>query len=197
MQRIHFTVRSYSLHTAMTAFLAVISLMPIQSMAQGLNLDFEEKSSLTTLTNQDWVILKETATNALENSPDGSIHRWGNEQSGHSGVVTILSTDENSTLPCRDAKFFNTAKSTSSSTTVTVCKQDDGTWSAKGPSNTISNKASTNTFSQSDTSTEMKRKTLGQTSDYCRQLFQDIERLKGRPLQRSAAMERHKAECQR
>lgn len=192
-------MRSHSLHAAITTIITVLLLTPLQSFALDLNLDFKEKSSLSALTDKDWEILKETAMEALDNSPDGSSHIWKNEQSGHSGVMTILSTDQNSTIPCRNAKFFNTTEGTSSNTTVKVCKQNDGIWKANGPlTTTTSEHATTNTFgNNSSTSTEITKKTLGQTSDYCVQLSQDIERLKGKPLQRSAAMERHKAECQR
>ena len=176
----------------------MMSLSPLQAGGLNLSLDYKEESALTALTDKDWEILKETAMEALDNSPDGSTHIWKNEQSGHSGVVTILSTDHNSAIPCRNAKFFNTTEGTSSNTTVKVCKQNDGIWSAHGPlTTTTSEHTTTNTFGNSGTSTEITRKTLGKTSDSCVQLSQDIERLKGKPLQRSAAMERHKAECQR
>ena len=181
----------------MAAFITVLSLTSLQVSALNLDLNFTEESSLTALTDKDWEILKETAMKALDNSPDGSSHIWKNEQSGNTGVMTILSTDHNSAIPCRDAEFFNTAGGISSSTTVKVCKQDDDTWKATGPLTTTSESDITNSFGQSETSTEITRKTLGQTSDYCVQLFQNIEKLKGQPVRRSAARDLYEAECQR
>ena len=190
-------MRSYSLHTAIAVFITVLSLTPLQASALDLDLTFNEESSLTALTDRDWEILKETAMEALDNSPDGSTHIWKNEQSGNKGLMTILSTDHNSPIPCRNAEFFNTAGGISSSTTVKVCKQDDGTWKAEGSLTTTSKSDITNTFGETGTSTEITRKTLGQTSDYCVQLFQNIENLKGRPVRRSAARDLYEAECQR
>jgi surface antigen len=181
----------------MAAFIIVLSLTPLQVIALNLSLDFKEESALTALTDKDWEILKATAMEALDNSPDGSTHIWKNEHSGNAGVMTIISTDHNSVTPCRDAEFFNTAGGISSSTTVKVCKQDDGSWSSKGPLTTTSKSDLTSTFGETNTSTEITRKTLGQTSDYCVQLFQDIERLKGQPIRRSAARDLHESECQR
>ena len=181
----------------MAAFITVLLLTSLQASDLDLDLTFNEESSLTALTDKDWEILKETAMKALDDSPDGSTHIWKNEQSGNKGLMTILSTDHNSPIPCRNAEFFNTAGGISSSTTVKVCKQEDGSWKATGPLTTTSKSDITSTFGETGTSTEISRKTLGQTSDYCVQLFQDIEHLKGQPIRRSAARDLHQAECQR
>jgi len=178
--------------------------MSIQANALGLNLNLEDSSALTRLTEADWTLLKSTAKDALNNSADGSSHVWKNPETSNAGVITILSTEETDNSYCRNTRFINTTGDLTSTTFVNLCKEEDK-WAEASPRSTttaIKNDFPSTSSSEilNDTpaaSTEITKKTLGETSEYCRKLFQNIENLKGKPARRSAAIDLHKAECLR
>ncbi|NQZ52632.1 MAG: hypothetical protein HRT93_00120 [Piscirickettsiaceae bacterium] len=196
-------MHSTLLKTATAAFLSCIVLMSTQVIALDLNLNLEDKSALTRLTDTDWTLLKSTAKNALDNSDDGSSHVWKNPETSNAGVITILSTDESNGIFCRKARFINTAGELTSTTFVDLCKQE-GIWtevslrSTTTSSQLPANDSSSEMFDDASVrSTDITNKTLGQTSEYCLELFRNIEDLKGKPARRSVAIDLHKAECLR
>ncbi len=197
-------VYSTLLKTVTTAILTCTILVSTQVLALDLNLNLEDNSALTRLTDTDWTLLKSTAKDALNNSEDGSSHVWKNHETSNAGVITILSTEETDNSYCRNTRFINTARDLTSTTFVNLCKQEDK-WAEASPRSTTTATqndlpSSSSSVMLNDTpavSTEITNKTLGQTSEYCRELFQNIESLKGKPARRSAAIELHKAECLR
>ena len=186
-------------------------LLPFSIYALDLNLDLDlsltEQSALTELSDSDWIMLKAKARDVLKNKPDGENHIWRNGATGHSGVIMVLSTDAKNEQLCRNTQFINTANNITSTTIVNLCAQPDGTWSEESQRYTTTGVTSEMSGSprQSDmfidesnkSSTEITKKTLSQTSDFCRKLAQDMEALKGKPIRRNAAVEQHKAECRR
>ena len=188
-------------HIIKTTMLSLTVLISTQVNAMELNLNLVDKSALTMLTDSDWDLLRATAKEALNNAPDGSSHIWKNNDTSNAGVITILSTNENNGNFCRNTRFINTAADLTSTTLVNLCKQEDK-WVEESLRSTTTTENSSPSSSPSvmlndtlDTSTEITTKTLGQTSEYCRELFQNIEDLKGKPARRSVAIDLHKAEC--
>jgi len=195
-------VYSSLLKTTIATLLTCTVLVSTPVIALELNLNLEDNSALSRLTDTDWALLKSTAKDALNNSEDGNSHVWKNPETSNAGVITILSTDESNGIFCRNTRFINTAKDLTSTTFVNLCKQE-GTWEEVSPrSTTTSSKLSSESSSSSEMfdktsgkSTGITNKTLGQTSEYCRELFQNIEALKGKPARRSVAIDLHEAEC--
>jgi len=182
-------------------------LSTLNVSALDLDLSLSEDTALTSLSDSDWIVLKKEARTALKNSFDGENHVWENTETGNSGVIKILSTETKNDVLCRNTQFINTANYLTSITTVLLCQKDDGTWSEESPRVTTTNTQSPAVPSSSSsdifnaegdsTSTEVTKKTLSQTSDFCRELAKEIEALKGKPIRRNAAVEQHKAECRR
>ncbi|OUR63812.1 hypothetical protein A9Q79_08615 [Methylophaga sp. 42_25_T18] len=189
------------------AFIAVMTFISSNVAALDLNLSLTEESALTSLTDSDWVILKTKARSVLKTSFDGENHVWENAETGNSGVIKVLSTETKNDTLCRNTQFINTANYLTSITTVMLCQTDDGKWSEESRRiTTTDSQTSTDTtginsdmFNDVDdsASTEVTQKTLSQTSEFCRNLAQQIEALKGKPIRRNAAVEQHKAECRR
>jgi len=192
------------LKTAIASLLAVSAFALTPAHALDLNLNLEDNSALTILSDTDWDMLRTTAKEALNNSPDGSSHVWKNIDTSNAGVITILSTDDKNGRFCRNTRFINTAGELTSTTFVNLCKLED-TWTEASPRSTttttkevLPNPSSSLMVNDTPTvSTEITTRSLGQTSEYCRELFQNIENLKGKPVRRSAAIDLHKAECLR
>ncbi|NQY25673.1 MAG: hypothetical protein HRT92_00685 [Piscirickettsiaceae bacterium] len=191
------------LHIIKTTVFSISILLSTQANAIELNLNLIDNSALTMLTDSDWDLLRATAKEALNNSPDGNSHVWKNNDTSNAGVITILSTDESNGNVCRNTRFINTAGNLTSTTLVNLCKEEDK-WVEESLRSTTTTENSLSSSSPSvmlndtlDASTEITTKTLGKTSEYCRELFQNIEDLKGKPARRSVAIDLHKAECLR
>jgi surface antigen len=168
-----------------------------------LNLNLEDKSALTRLTESDWKLLKETAKEALDKSSDGSSHVWKNKETSNAGVITILTTDKSDNHYCRNTRFINTAGELTSTTFVNLCNQQ-GKWAEESERSTSTasvlstpNPSSSIMFNEPNASSDIKVKSLSKTSAKCKQLSAEVQRLEGNPLRRSVAMELYQAECQR
>ncbi|NOQ94124.1 MAG: hypothetical protein GQ547_05745 [Methylophaga sp.] len=192
------------LKATITSLLVASAFALIPAHALDLNLNLEDNSALTILSDSDWDTLRATAKEALNNSPDGSSHVWKNNDTSNAGVITILSTDNVGGEFCRNTRFINTAGELTSTTFVNLCKQEDKWIETNLRSTTTAKKEALPHSSPSvmlndapTISTEITTKTLSQTSEYCRELFQNIEKLKGKPARRSTAIDLHKAECLR
>lgn len=202
-------MKTYIQKLTVFIFIASSSMTSFNVNAHSLDLDLNlnEQSALTSMTDSDWLILKSKARDVLKNSFDGDNHVWQNKQTGNSGVIKVLSTSTDHGSLCRNTQFKNTVNNLTSTTTVNLCKEEDGKWAEASPRVTTTDNAAVidSSANKSDMFSAMEdlpssgitQKTLTQTSEFCRNLAQDIERLKGKPIRRNAAVQQHKAECQR
>ena len=198
-------MRSYTFKTTIVALITLSSFTSIQSNAAELDLSFISESALTRFSDSDWERLRTTAVEALDNSPDGSNHFWRNIETGRSGTITIISTSEQKDTLCRKAKFVNTAEEITSSTAAILCKKDDE-WQVEERRDTTTSDntplvAPSNPSAMYEapmgTSSDITQKSLGETSEYCRDLSKKIEDLKGNPQRRSVARDLYRTECQK
>ena len=191
------------LYIACAAFITPILMLlstPVKSLE--LDLSLPTKSALNTFTDSDWALLKTSAKTALNYHPDGNTLQWLNNETGHSGKVTPLSTSTANDRVCRNTEFVNIAGDNSSITRVNLCNQG-GKWFEEGARKTTNVElgeasAHSESFMHNGTQAEepvISRKVLSQTSERCVTLAQNIEKLRGKPMRHSAAIELHKAEC--
>lgn len=200
-------MKANSLKLSIPALLTSLMLSPFNVSALDLDLSLNQDTALTSLTDGDWAILKAKARTVLKTSFDGENDVWKNPETGNSGVIKVLSTETKNDTLCRNTQFINTANYLTSITTVLLCQTEDGKWSEEShrvtttdtQSSTDNSGIKSDMFNAEDNSasTEVTHKTLSQTSEFCRELAQKIEDLKGKPIRRNAAIEQHKAECRR
>ncbi len=112
--------------TAIT--LSFITLTLVSSPALSGSWNWLENSPAEAFTDSDWAMLKQTARATLEHGEDGNTATWVNQDTGHSGSITPLSTFDNNGMLCRKAKFFNSADKMTGSSIFRLCKQEDGKW---------------------------------------------------------------------
>ncbi len=184
----------------LTTGLIMLSSLPVKAM--DLNLNMPEESALTLFSDSDWDTMKAHARKVLNEDADGDTQEWLNSETGHSGNITALSTNTINGMLCRNTQFINIAENTSSTTLVNLCKQDNK-WFEESMRKTTTVKL--NNATEQPQSIVHKaslpqgavtsKKVISRTSERCRQLFQNIENLKGKPQRRSAAIDLHKAEC--
>lgn len=188
-------MNSTLLKIASRTLLSCTVFLSAQVSALDINLNLEDQSALTMLSDSDWSLLKSTAKDALNNGANGSSHVWKNSETSNAGVITILSTESKNDSVCRNTRLISTAGELTSTTTVNLC-QHEGTWTEDSSrlTSTTTNSDSPSTR-LNNTSTEINNKVLGETSQYCQKSLQNIEDLKGSPIRRSAAIDLHQKEC--
>jgi len=79
-------VYSSLLKTTIATLLTCTVLVSTPVIALELNLNLEDNSALSRLTDTDWALLKSTAKDALNNSEDGNSHVWKNPETSNAGV---------------------------------------------------------------------------------------------------------------
>jgi surface antigen len=91
------------------------------------NLGFLKGAAVEQFNDADWKMLDHAVDDALNNQPDGKGVTWKNEETGHWGTVTPLTTMQKHGLKCRKVRFENTAGKRTGQATFTYCDKD-GVW---------------------------------------------------------------------
>lgn len=109
--------------------LFVASLVLVFSLpVSAINWVFLQFSPASSLTSQDWDILRQAIQNAMTRRADGDIEGWSNPASGAYGTVQPLDTTEREGTTCRRAVIYNNAGGSGGTSRFTFCKQSDGNW---------------------------------------------------------------------
>ena len=86
-------------------------------------------SAAADFSDADWEILKATAREALNTSPDGEQVNWNNEASGNKGAMKAIMTFSYGDQRCRRMAFLNVSyKGQRSVVNYNLCLQPDLTW---------------------------------------------------------------------
>lgn len=81
------------------------------------------------LDKRDQEAMQQTTQKSLETSPTGTVSKWSNPDSGHSGTVTPQTTFTNKDgLKCREYQQTVTADGKTETAYGTACQQTDGSW---------------------------------------------------------------------
>lgn len=111
----------------LTAILAaLIATAPL--LAQASNMRFLEFSPSAFFTEEDWEMVRNAATDLLDNHADGESVAWKNEANGHNGKLTVLDTYSEFGTTCRRLKVFSDAIEVSATRVVNMCKNKKGEW---------------------------------------------------------------------
>lgn len=100
-------------------------------LAPGLfaqNIGFLRKGPVAYLSDAEIQMLKDSIKEALENPVDGETVQWSNAESGHSGNITTLDTDEDYDTICRTVRIHTKAGGRAGSGIFRLCKAEDGSW---------------------------------------------------------------------
>ncbi len=115
---------------------ALAALVFVAAPAFASNVMFLNDTALSKMNDEDLEIARAAARDALDNAADGESRRWGNAQTGASGVITPISTYEQDGTACRRTEFFNEAQGVQGRSVFEFCRQADGTWRIPAPSPT-------------------------------------------------------------
>ena len=106
--------------------LVMSAALPLTAYAS--NMRFLEFSPSAFFTEDDWAMLRSTATDLLDNHPDGKMVSWKNDKTGHNGTLTVLDTYADFGTTCRRMKVFNEASQVSATRVVNMCRNKEGVW---------------------------------------------------------------------
>lgn len=106
--------------------LTVSMVMPWASHAS--NMRFLEFSPSAFFTEKDWDLVREAATNLLDNHKDGESLSWKNDENGHNGTLKVLNSYADFGTTCRRLKVYSDAIEVSATRVVNMCKNKEGEW---------------------------------------------------------------------
>ena len=92
------------------------------------NLNFTYRGPAGFMNEADWDMFRAEAGKMLNSGEDGQTYRWTNNDTGTSGSFTPDQTKEQNGRPCRQVTVTLAAGPAQGSQVMTVCKQDDDTW---------------------------------------------------------------------
>jgi hypothetical protein len=83
---------------------------------------------ISSFTDEDMKLMKDTAYKALEELKDGDKLTWKNEKSGNTGLSNPLKTYKKDELHCRTLRIINRSKKQIAESLFEVCEVEDDTW---------------------------------------------------------------------
>ncbi len=104
--------------------------------AAAVNFGFMKNSPISRFDDMDLEIFQSTVISALDNAGDGQVVNWENPDSGFTGQVFMLSTDDSGSQVCRQIRIVNVAGNLNSNLHYNACKDDIAGWQivpAQGP----------------------------------------------------------------
>jgi surface antigen len=110
----------------------LILLLLFSSGALGVNLKALEYSPVRYFTDEDWVLARSTAREALTEGENGKSYRWDNERSGSYGSLSPISDEMVDGRRCRDLVIRNFAGGVNGGGTYRFCQMEDGSWKVLG-----------------------------------------------------------------
>lgn len=113
--------------------LSVLLLLALVTSAQAaLNLKWLEFSPAKHFTKTDWDLLRGAARTALSERDNGETVEWRNQETGHYGTLTPISSLEVDGRPCRDLVIRNFAEGLQGGGTYRLCRMQGGEWKLLG-----------------------------------------------------------------
>jgi surface antigen len=116
------------MYPRLTAMLWAVAMIAALAPVHASNMGFLEFSPSAFFNTQDWDLVRETATDLLDNSKDGASKTWKNEENGHNGKLTVLKTTAQYGTTCRTMEVFSDAVEVKTTRVVTMCKNKEGVW---------------------------------------------------------------------
>ncbi len=83
---------------------------------------------VASFTEEDWRIFTTTGTEMLENAADGAAKDWRNPDTGASGRIHVLRSDDSGGRRCRTLRIDNRAGNRTGQVIFTFCESADGSW---------------------------------------------------------------------
>ena len=107
--------------------LAAATLL-VTSQAQAFNLLFLKDSPVADFDSVDTGLMVETFYHAMNDTEDGTVSEWKNEDSGHYGSIIPSATSIDGDRTCRDVKIENHARNNSAVSNLRFCKTQGERW---------------------------------------------------------------------
>jgi surface antigen len=113
-------------------FLGLTGLILLTPSAQAFNLRWLDNTPASAFTEQDWKLLEQTVSQALNQSKQGDRLTWENPATGNSGSVSNMGPVERGGRTCIRLGIYNKTARLSGSSVASFCPQQDGGWKMEG-----------------------------------------------------------------
>jgi surface antigen len=114
--------------TRLSALILAATIAAAPFLAQASNMRFLEFSPSAFFTEKDWDLVRNAASDLLDNHADGESVSWKNEDNGYNGKLTVLETYAEFGTTCRRMRVFSDAIEVSATRIVNMCKNKKGEW---------------------------------------------------------------------
>jgi len=114
---------------AVLIVMASVLLQPAGVQARGWS--WATRLPMSQFSSEDTEILYAHIDQALGEAEDGERVKWHNPDSGHSGVITPLTTEQINGMACRKTRFESQAGQKQNVSEFLLCQQPDGSWSVQ------------------------------------------------------------------
>lgn len=109
-----------------------IALLLSAPAVSAFNLRWLENSPAESFTDEDWRLLRETVTRALDSGERGQRLTWENPDTGHSGSVSHMGPADYDGHTCVRLGIYNETERLAGSSIARFCRQADGSWKMDG-----------------------------------------------------------------
>jgi len=117
----------------MWTVLAVSSSLMLHSGAtQARGWSWAKRLPISQFTAQDTEIFHNSVATALDEGEDGDTLEWTNPDTGASGRITPLSSEQINGKSCRKTRFESRVGTAENISEFVLCRQPDGVWSVDG-----------------------------------------------------------------
>ena len=111
--------------------LALSGIFPQSSESQTRGWGWIKRLPVSHYSAEDSAIFHAHVDQALGEAENGERVEWSNPDSGHSGAITPLTTEQLKGLNCRQARFESQADQAQNISEFLLCQQPDGSWSVQ------------------------------------------------------------------
>jgi len=106
--------------------IVALTILPLSSQAVW---QWMRGAAVADFKDSDWVLLKQAAYTALNESDDGKQINWTNPDTGNRGSIVALNTFTHDGFKCRRAAMRNlSANGREGKAAYSLCRQPDGDW---------------------------------------------------------------------
>lgn len=110
-----------------TALLIMLNLV-VATTAFSFNYRDLRTAPIAWFNDKDIEMMTETFNKAMESNADGQSSEWRNDQTGHHGSITPLSTSRKDPVTCRRVRIENHAGSNNAVTRLNFCRKGAEPW---------------------------------------------------------------------
>lgn len=112
-------------------FIAMSGTLMYSGDSQARGWEWAKRLPVSQFNAEDSAIFHAHVDQALGEAEDGERVEWSNPDSGSSGAITPMTTEQIKGMRCRETRFESQADQAKNVSEFLLCQQPDGSWSVQ------------------------------------------------------------------